>query len=151
MAGNVAWFANNAQLTMTGIGTVAAIQGITVEPKFEIVELYGMEDLRVAARARHSLKVAVTMDYARWDSTSDTIMQGVIGTDFTSATKNVPAMFTMTATFNSIPATVGEAQQTQTYTISDIVFEGVPIKAEQNQFMVRNLSGTGRMVTVAAS
>lgn len=148
---NVAWFANNASLNMTGIGTVAALKGVTIEPKYETAELYGMEDLRVAARARHSLKVAVSVKYAKWDATNDTVFNTVIGTDFDSATKNIPAMFTMTATFRSMPATAGETQQTQVYTISDIIFEGVPINMNENEFIVRELSGTGRMATVATA
>ena len=38
MAGNVAWFANNAYLQMDGIGVIAALKGVTIEPKFEIVD-----------------------------------------------------------------------------------------------------------------
>ena len=151
MAGNVAWFANNAYLQMDGIGVIAALKGVTIEPKFEIVELYGMEDLRVAARARHSLKVAITVKYAKWDAANDTIMNQVVGTDFTSATKNVPALFTMHATFNSIPATSGETIQHTAMTVEDIVFEGVPWNLTENEFIVRELTGTGRTVTVIST
>lgn len=149
--GNVAWFANNAQLNMTSIGTVAALKGITLEPKYELVDLYGMEDLRRAAVARHSLKVSISVKYAKWDAANDTIFNSVIGTDFTSASKNVPAMFNLTATFGSIPASTGETIQWMTATVSDIVFEGVPMNMNENEFIVRELSGTGSMLTMSAS
>ena len=151
----VAWFANNASLDFkdkdnTSL-TIAALQGITVEPKYEMVELYGMEDLRRASVARHSLKVNVTVKYAKWDAAADTIFNQVVGSDFTSATKNVPPMFSLTATFKSLPASAGETQQTQTYTVTDIVFDGVPINMNQNEFITREMSGTGRMVTMTGS
>ena len=151
----VAWFANNASLDFKDKNgtslTIAALQGITVEPKYEMVELYGMEDLRRAAVARHSLKVNVTVKYAKWDAAADTIFNQVVGSDFTSATKNVPPMFSLTESFKSLPASAGETQQTQTYTVSDIVFDGVPINMNQNEFITREMSGTGRMVEMSGS
>ena len=151
----VAWFANNASLDFkdkdgTSL-TIAALQGITVEPKYEMVELYGMEDLRRASVARHSLKVNVTVKYAKWDAAADTIFNQVVGSDFTSATKNVAPMFSLVASFKSLPASAGENQQTQTYTVSDIVFDGVPINMNQNEFITREMSGTGRMVQMSGS
>lgn len=144
----VAWFANSAAITVTdpnGVNLiVGALRGVTVEPKYELVELYGMEDLRRRGVARHSLKVAVTVKYAMWDASSDTIFNTVIGTDFTGDSKNVPPMFQISAVFKSIPATAGEAIQTATYTVSDVVFEGVPININENEFMTRDLSGTGK-------
>jgi hypothetical protein len=151
MAGVVAWFANSAVITVTGNAgalTVGALKGVTVEPKYELVELYGMEDLRRAGVARHSMKVAVTVKYAKWDAGADTIFNEVIGTDFTGASKNVPAMFQITAAFKSIPATAGETIQSQTFTVSDVVFDGVPINLQENEFMTRDLSGTGKRVTM---
>jgi len=151
----VAWFANNASLDFKDKDgaslTIAALQGITVEPKYEMVELYGMEDLRRASVARHSLKVNVTVKYAKWDASADTIFNQVVGSDFTSATKNVPPMFSLVASFQSLPASAAETQQSQTYTVSDIVFDGVPINMNQNEFITREMSGTGRMVTMATS
>jgi hypothetical protein len=151
----VAWFANNASLDFKDKDgaslTIAALQGITVEPKYEMVELYGMEDLRRASVARHSLKVNVTVKYAKWDAAADTLFNQVVGSDFTSASKNIPPMFSLVAAFKSLPASAGESQQTQTYTVSDIVFDGVPINMNQNEFITREMSGTGRMVEMSGS
>jgi hypothetical protein len=60
-------------------------------------------------------------------------------------------MFSLTASFKSLPASAGETQQTQTYTVSDIVFDGVPINMNQNEFITREMSGTGRMVEMSGS
>lgn len=136
---------------MTGIGAVAALQGITIEPKFELVKLYGMEDLRRAAIARHSLDVAITVKYAKWDASNDTIFNDVIGSDFTSISKNLPAMFTLTATFASMKTTATDTVQYQEYTVSDIVFEGVPINMNPNEFIIRELTGSARVATMAGS
>lgn len=151
MVGVRAWFANSAKISVRDPDgnplVLGALRGVTVEPKYELVELYGMEDLRRAGVARHSMKVAVTVKYAKWDAGADTIFNQVIGSDFTGASKNVPGMFNITATFRSIPATTGESIQYQTWEISDVVFEGVPINMQENEFMTRDLSGSGKRVT----
>lgn len=139
----VSWFANSAQLTLTGV-TIAALKGVTVEPKYELVELYGMEDTERAAVARHSLKVAVTVKYAKWDATADTLFNQVVGVagTSTSATRNIAPVFTMTASFKS-----SDGSQFQKYTVTDVVFDGIPVNMSENEFITRELSGTGAMVT----
>jgi hypothetical protein len=139
----VSWFANSANLTLTGV-TIAALKGVTIEPKYEMVELFGMEDTERAAIARHSLKVPITVKYAKWDASADTLFTSVIGVAGTSTAtnRNIAPVFTMTASFRS-----SDGSQYQTYTVTDVVFDGVPINMSENEFVTRDLSGTGAMAT----
>lgn len=140
----VSWFANSAVLTMTGI-TMAALKGVTIEPKYELVELFGMENTERAAIARHSLKVPITVKYAKWDSgAADTLFNSVVGNTAThgSPERNICPVFTMTASFKS-----SDGSQYQMYTITEVVFDGVPINMSENEFVTRDLAGTGAMAT----
>jgi len=134
-----------------------------MSPSFEHVELYGMESVMRAAVAKHTLKVKVSCKYAMWDPAADTILNyvmtgGATTADFTAddtattgmdaaANKNAVALFTMTATIHPADST------TQWYAVTahDIYFEGVPFALTQNEFIVRDLSGTAKYIEIAKS
>jgi hypothetical protein len=134
-----------------------------MSPSFEHVELYGMESVMRAAVAKHTLKVKVSCKYAMWDPAADTILNyvmtgGATTGDFTpdtttttgmdaAANKNCVALFTMTATIHPADST------TQWYAVTahDIYFEGVPFALTENEFIVRDLSGTAKYIEIAKS
>ena len=83
------FFANYGQLLVAsndaGLSSpvsIAAIKGVELSPEFEHVELYGMEEVTRADVAKHSLKVKVSLKFAKWDPEADTIMAGVLLGDF---------------------------------------------------------------------
>lgn len=134
-----------------------------MSPSFEHVELYGMESVMRAAVAKHSLKVKVSFKYAMWDPAVDTILNwvmtgGATTGDFTAdttavtgvdaaANKNAVALFTITATIHPADST------TQYYAVTahDVYFEGVPFAMTENEWIVRDLSGTAKFISIAKS
>jgi|WetSurMetagenome_2_1015567.scaffolds.fasta_scaffold01555_16 hypothetical protein len=143
------WFANSALLTVaTSSGaaqTVAVLKGFEMTPKFEIVELYGMEKLTRAAVARHSQKVDVSCKYAAWDPAADQIL-----TEFQAATtgndKNKCGLFTIVATVKDVTNA-----HTLTMTAIDVYFDSVPFAFTENEFIVRDLKGTAADYTIVQS
>jgi hypothetical protein len=145
---NTSFFANSALLTVAtssgAIQTVAVLKGFEMTPKFEIVELYGMEELTRAAVARHSQKVDVSCKYAAWDPSADTIM-----TEFQAAStgnlKNTCGLFTITATIRDVTGNV-----TMTMKAIDVYFDSVPFAFTENEFVVRDLKGSAKSYTITA-
>lgn len=143
--------------------TVAALKGVDMSPSFEHVELYGMESVMRAAVAKHSLKVKVSCKYAMWDPAADTILNWVMTggsttEDFTAGTaettgldneanKNKVGLFTMSASVRPADS------NTLYYTVTahDIYFEGVPFALTENEFIVRDLSGTAKFISITKS
>jgi hypothetical protein len=122
-----------------------------------------MESVMRAAVAKHSLKVKVTCKYAMWDPSADTILNYVLtggGTtgDFTAdtttttgvdapANKNCVALFTLTATIHPADST------TLYYSVTahDVYFEGVPFAMTENEWIVRDMSGTAKFISIQKS
>lgn len=169
-----AFFANSGALmvsTATGGTTgdatdeigIAALKGVEMSPSFEHVELYGMESVQRLAVAKHSLKVKVSCKYAMWDPSADYILNYVMTgggatTSFTmdstagtgvdnSCNKNQVALFTMTATMNPHDS----CSLYYSITAHGVYFEGVPFGMSENEFIVRDLSGTAKYITIAKS
>lgn len=153
MTGEKAWFANSAILTMaasTGADpqVVAVLKGFELTPKFEIVELYGMEDIERNAVARHSLKCDVSCKYAMWDAVSDKVMDLFRGgphadTNPKGAHKNEVGLFCITAVVRNVDDT-----ESMTLVANDVYFDSIPFAFTENEFMVRDLKGTAAGYTV---
>lgn len=134
-----------------------------MSPSYEHVELYGMEDVTRLAVAKHSLKVKVSFKYAMWDPSVDTILNywmtgggttGDFTVDDTTTTginapgnKNKVALFTISASVNPADSS------TLYYCVNahDVYFEGVPFGLTQNEFIVRDLSGTAKFISITKS
>lgn len=147
------FFANSASLEVKAGATavtVAALKGVTMTPRFEIVDLYGMESALRQAVVKHSMKVDVECKYAMWDPDTDNIMAAVLMGD-AQATTN-PATINDTATYRNtlglftITATVKDTTLAKTLTATawDVYFDSVPFEFNENEFMVRNLKGTAK-------
>jgi len=159
-----AFFADYGAMTLTVAsddGTfpevqVAALKGVSITPKFEHVSLYGMERVTRAAVAKHSLAVDVSMEVAMWNPDSDIILQGVLlghisgASPITEANINDAAWKNKVARFTiSMDMIDTDAQRKVTVTASDVYFESVPYEMKEHEFITRNLSGTGKSVSVA--
>ncbi|HOL40769.1 MAG TPA: hypothetical protein PLY78_02920 [Methanospirillum sp.] len=162
--GRRAFFANYGTMSLviaddTGADStevkVAALKGISVVPKYEHVTLFGMERVTRAAVAKHSLAVDVSIEVAMWDPESDIILQGVLlghesDDDITedkindSLWKNKVARFNLTM---KMLDTDGEKEVT--LRVEDVYFESVPYEMKENEFISRNLTGTGAAISVS--
>jgi hypothetical protein len=160
--GRRAFFANYGTMSLTVAsddGTfpevkVAAIKGVSITPKFEHVTLFGMERVTRAAVAKHSLVVDVSMEVAMWDPDSDIVMQGVLlghisgASPITEANINDSAWKNKVALFNITSEMIDtDARRKVVITASDVYFESVPWEMKENEFISRNLSGTGKVVS----
>lgn len=162
-----AFFANYGSMTMTvasytgvtqtGTATVevAALKGISITPKFEHVTLYGMERVTRAAVAKHSLNVDVSVEVAMWNPDSDHILKGVLlgrydpASPVTKANINEARWKNKVARFNiSMEMIETDALRKVVLVASDVYFESVPYEMKENEFISRNLSGTGKSVYV---
>ncbi len=158
-----AFFANYGTMTLviaddTGADStevkVAALKGISITPKFEHVTLFGMERVTRAAVAKHSLAVDVSIEVAMWDPESDIILQGVLlghedDSDITEDLINNSEWKNKVARFNITMAMLDtDGEKTVTLTAEDVYFESVPYEMKENEFISRNLTGTGASVSV---
>jgi len=148
----LSWFANSGTLSITATSgaspvTIAALQDIEISPTFEHVDLYGMESILLLERCKHSAKINITCKYAMWDPSADYIMWSVLNGAFTTssttgindgaANRNREAKFGMTMTLKD--TTTGAS--TLTITATNVMFEDIPFKLTQNEFVVRDLKG----------
>jgi len=165
-----AFFANYGSMTMTVAsytGTdlnqatpaatveVAALKGITITPKFEHVTLYGMERVTRAAVAKHSLNVDVSVEVAMWNPDSDHILKGVMLGRYDPASAINKTNINEARWKNKVARFVIQMEMIDTdalrkvaLTASDVYFESVPYEMKENEFISRNLSGTGKSVFV---
>lgn len=156
------WFADSATLTIADEDgnnptTVAVLRGVEITPRFEIVELYGMESIKRRAVAKHSMKVDVSVRYAMWNPDADYIFWSFLNGDFaTTATtgvndsagnRNKNALFKITATIKDTE-TLGE---TLTLVADDVYFESVPFAMTEHEFIQRDLKGTAADFTATYS
>lgn len=157
-----AFFANYGSMTLTVASAdgstpevkVAALKGVSITPKYEIVTLYGMERVTRAAVAKHSLSVDVSMEVAMWDPDNDVILKGVLlGRNTADAInetnindvnyKNKVAYFGI-----SMDMIDTDGLRKVTVVASDVYFESVPYELKENEFITRNLSGTGKSMDI---
>ena len=162
-----AFFANYGTMSMTvasynedtvvGNATVevAALKGISIVPKFEHVTLFGMERVTRAAVAKHSLSIDVSVEVAMWNPDSDHILKGVLlgrydpASAVNKANMNDTKWKNKVARFNlSMDMIDTDALRKVTLVASDVYFESVPYEMKENEFISRNLTGTGKSVNV---
>lgn len=161
-----AFFANYGSMTLTVAsedGTnpeveIAALKNVSITPKYETVTLFGMERVTRAAVAKHSLAVDVALEVAMWNPDLDYILRGVLlgrvasvasDNKITRTNINNPAFKNKVARFTiSMEMIDTDKSRKVIVTASDVYFESVPYEMKENEFISRNLSGTGKSVSV---
>lgn len=135
---------------------VAALKGVSIVPKFEHVSLYGMERVTRAAVAKHSLSVDVSMEVAMWDPDNDFILKGVLlghidpASVISEDNMNDPLWKNKVNYFDITMEMIDtDALRKVVVTASDVYFESVPYELKENEFISRNLSGTGKSMYIA--
>jgi hypothetical protein len=154
---NYAWFANSADMTVTVGATtfsVAALKNVSFTPRYEIAELYGMESTHVQARAKYALKVDVGFEYAMWDCDNDYVLGSVLNGEYsittpatdddTASLRNKCALFNVTATHYD-----STRSRKITATAYNVVFPEIPYEMRENEYISRNMRGTGESVAFA--
>lgn len=121
---------------------VAGISGVTVVPSVSIDRLKTADSGKTEAKHQYDYNVDVGIEYALWDREGSVVEQwlGGAGSSSTSWTDTgQPAEFQLNGSFDSV-----EGDATMDFTVEGITFEEMPIiDGEQNEFLTRDLSGTG--------
>ena len=91
-----------------------------------------------------------------WDPESDIILQGVLlghedDSDITEDLINNSEWKNKVARFNITMAMLDtDGEKTVTLKAEDVYFESVPYEMKENEFISRNLTGTGASVSVTS-
>lgn len=152
MAGEVVFFANRLTLKITDGSTdhnLAALHGCEIIPQAEHIEEYGMDSIFREAVNKVKFKVEFKVKYAKFNpAVADWWVMQVwnpegTGTDGAVADTNAVKLFKATGviTDGASPATKLQAE------ISDIYFPSTPLILAENQYVVLDLTGTGKMIT----
>lgn len=126
---------------------VAGIQGVTIIPSVSIDRLFTGDSIKAHTRKQSEFTVDVGVEYALWDSSASVVQQWLGGDGGTTATSMTdtsnPQTFSISGTFDSVGG-----DRTLDVTVTQITFEEMPIiDATDDEFMSRDLSGTGEDLT----
>lgn len=125
---------------------IAGVMGVTVIPSVSIDRLMTADSGKAESKAQYDYGVDVGIEYALWDQDA-TLVQQWLGGDGASASSWTdtisPQEFQLTGTFDSVGG-----DRTLDLTCTGITFEEMPIlDGEMNEYLSRDLSGTGDDIT----
>lgn len=125
---------------------VAGIRGVTIVPSVEIDRLMTADSGKAEAKHQYDYSVDVGIEYALWDENASVVQQW-LGGDGGTATSwtdtGNPQEFQLSGTFDSVGG-----DRTLDVVVSGVTFSEMPIlDGEQNEFLSRDLSGTGDDIT----
>jgi len=143
------YFANRMTLKIndgTADHDLAALHGCEIIPQAEHIEEYGMDSILREDVAKVKFKVDFKVKYAKFNPiVAEWWMMKVwnpAGADGTVANTNEVALFSATGVITD-GATVPQKLQA---VVSGIYFPSTPIVLAENQYVVLDLSGVGRLV-----
>ncbi len=149
---NYAFFANSASMELlsgaTAVGC-AVLKNVKMTPKFAHSPLFGMESATRQAIAKYQHEVEVNFKYAMWDPQNDYVFGSFLAGQ--TGYKSQPATLwddaahrNQVATFN-ITATVYDHTRSvmMVATVFGVYFESIPFEFTENEWMTRDLTGTG--------
>lgn len=149
------YFSNAGTLTVAGTGgtpaatEVSAIQGVKVEPRFEIAKAYGWGSILRLGAAQYNFEVDISIEWIKWDPTNTTWLGaywlGAGTADGSGSVKdtNTPQTYTAVLTYTS------EKGALMKLTVSCIVFKNMPIDAKMGEWVRVSLEGSGRKIVIA--
>ena len=157
MAAAGTFFSNVGVLTATGgtgtMGTTtfSAIQGVKIEPRYDIAKAYGWDSILRQGVAQYNFEVDVSIEWIKWDPTT-TCWIGAYwlntaggGTVNTSATANTPVKFSVIAKWTNDAGTI------MTLTVSNVVFKNMPVDAKMGEWVRVSLEGSASTVAITNS
>lgn len=150
MAGTAkVFFANRLTLTINDGTTehpLAVLHGCEIIPQAEHIEEYGMDSIFRESVAKVKFKVDFKVKYAKFNPVvTEWWMMRVwnpAAGDGTVADTNDVALFSATGEISD----GGTTPQILQAMIEDIYFPATPLILAENQFIVHDLSGVGRMI-----
>jgi hypothetical protein len=151
MAGEVVFFANRLTLKVTSgttDHTLAALHGCEIIPQAEHIEEYGMDSIFREAVNKVKFKVDFKAKYAKFNPAVATwwmmeVWNPSSGTAGAVADTNTVKLFSATGLITDGADTPTKLQAE----IADIYFPATPMVLAENQYVVLDLAGTGRLVT----
>lgn len=150
MAGTAKVFFANRMTLKINDGTtdhdIAVLHGCEIIPQAEHIEEYGMDSIFREAVAKVKFKVDFKVKYAKFNPVvTEWWMMKVwnpAGADGTVADTNEVALFSADGIISDGAAVPQKLQAA----VSDIYFPSTPLVLAENQFIVHDLSGVGRLV-----
>ena len=111
-----------------------------------------MESVFPQARNKHTFKVDAKCEYAMWDPAADYIMASFLNGAYSSSTTGVndAAGYRASCATFDITATVYNTSLASTMTLKaiSVVFPEIPMELRENEYISRNLAGTGAQFTI---
>ena len=144
------FFSNAGVLTATGgTGTLntafSAIQGVKIEPRYDIAKAYGWGTILRLGAAQYNFEVDVSIEWIKWDPTTTCW----IGNYFlntagggTVANTNTPVTFSVVVKWTNDAGTI------MTLTVSNVVFKNMPVDAKMGEWVRVSLEGSGSTVAI---
>jgi hypothetical protein len=143
MAGAAVAFANRATVTITGQTAPAIVKDVEITISAEHVPLYGWGSILRQAVAKHSMKVAVKIGFAKFDPVKANFPWNVYCSAGALTDSNTVPLYVVEGLFTF------EDNQVLRCTISNVYFPDVPIKASEGQWVRLDLSGEGSTIAFA--
>ena len=147
------YFSNAGTLTVAGTGgtptatTVSAIQGVKVEPRFDIAKAYGWGSILRLGAAQYNFEVDISIEWIKWDPTKTTWLGAYwLGAGTANGTvndTNTPQTYVAVLTYTSDVGTLMKL------TVSGIVFKNMPIDAKMGEWVRVSLEGSGSNIVIA--
>jgi hypothetical protein len=125
---------------------IAGIMGVTIIPSVSIDRLYTADSGKIEEQSQYEYAVDVGIEYALWDAEASVVQQWLGGDGASSSSwsdESQPQKFQISGTFDSVGG-----DRTLDTTVTGITFEEMPIiDGEMNEYLSRDLSGTGEDIT----
>jgi len=147
------YFSNAGTLTVAGTGGtpsatgVLAIQGVKVEPRFDIAKAYGWDSILRQGVAQYNFEVDISIEWIKWDPTKTTWLGAYwLGAGTAGGTvknTNTPQ------TYEAVLTYISDVGTKMILTITGIVFKNMPIDAKMGEWVRVSLEGSGSNIVIA--
>ena len=147
------YFSNAGTLTIAATTSnptataVSAIQGVKVEPRFDIAKAYGWGSILRLGAAQYNFEVDISIEWIKWDPTKTTWLGaywlGAGTADGTVKNTNTPQTYVAVLTY------ISDVGTKMILTISGIVFKNMPIDAKMGEWVRVSLEGSGSNIVIS--
>ena len=147
------YFSNAGTLTIAATTSnptataVSAIQGVKVEPRFDIAKAYGWDSILRQGVVQYNFEVDISIEWIKWDPTKTTWLGaywlGAGTADGTVKNTNTPQTYVAVLTY------ISDVGTKMILTISGIVFKNMPIDAKMGEWVRVSLEGSGSNIVIS--
>lgn len=149
------YWGNQATITITDTKgsptttTLAVIQGFTAKFKAEHKKLRGQDSIDTVEVRRYNAETTGTIKYAKFDPTVSTDWLGMVLAGSSAAAPTGATADVSTVALFTITGMVTDGTQKHMISIPNCYFEEVPFVTPENDYVVRDLTFTGRLPTLS--